>query len=152
MEVKFTCAYLGALVFYIMRIFIFLFLTVAPLSILLSQETNTENKKTDFFLEEIKEIFGNNVEKKGSFIVAKKLLSLTSELEDLKQQAKKLGFNFSGVDAPKNENDVYSLRYAEFVVPLVKAVQEQQQMITDMQKRIQLLEDQNKLLLQLVKK
>ena len=46
--------------------------------------------------------------------------------------AKKLGFNFSGVDAPKNENDMYGLRYAEFVVPLVKAVQEQQQMIEEL--------------------
>ena len=29
-----------------------------------------------------------------------------------------------GVDAPQNEHDLYGLRYAEFVVPLVKAVQE----------------------------
>jgi predicted RNase H-like nuclease (RuvC/YqgF family) len=28
------------------------------------------------------------------------------------------------VDAAKNEKDLYGLRYAEFVVPLVKAVQE----------------------------
>jgi trimeric autotransporter adhesin len=38
--------------------------------------------------------------------------------------AKKINFKFSGVDAPKNKNDYYGLRYAEFVVPLVKAVQE----------------------------
>jgi len=31
---------------------------------------------------------------------------------------------FSGVDALQHERDNYSLRYAEFVVPLVKAVQE----------------------------
>ena len=29
-----------------------------------------------------------------------------------------------GVDAPKNDKDYYGLRYGEFVVPLVKAVQE----------------------------
>ncbi len=34
------------------------------------------------------------------------------------------GFVFTGIEAPKNENDTYSIRYAEFVVPLVKAVQE----------------------------
>jgi cell shape-determining protein MreC len=28
------------------------------------------------------------------------------------------------VDGPKNEKDFYGLRYAEFTVPLVKAVQE----------------------------
>ena len=46
--------------------------------------------------------------------------------QEVEKAAKELGFNFSGIDAPKNENDFYGLRYAEFVVPLVKAVQEQQ--------------------------
>jgi hypothetical protein len=44
--------------------------------------------------------------------------------QDVEKAAKKLGFDFSGVDAPKNDKDLYGLRYAEFVVPLVKAVQE----------------------------
>ena len=35
-----------------------------------------------------------------------------------------MNYDFSGVDAPKNNKDLYGLRYAEFVVPLVKAVQE----------------------------
>jgi hypothetical protein len=49
--------------------------------------------------------------------------------QEVEQAAQSLGYDFSGVDAPKNENDFYGLRYAEFVVPLVKAVQEQQEMI-----------------------
>jgi predicted RNase H-like nuclease (RuvC/YqgF family) len=44
--------------------------------------------------------------------------------QDVEKTAKEIGYDFSGVDAPKNENDLYGLRYAEFVVPLVKAVQE----------------------------
>ncbi len=44
--------------------------------------------------------------------------------QEVEAAAKKIGYDFSGVDAPKNENDLYGLRYAEFVVPLVKAVQE----------------------------
>ena len=44
--------------------------------------------------------------------------------QDVEQAANAIGYDFSGVDAPKNENDFYGLRYAEFVVPLVKAVQE----------------------------
>lgn len=44
--------------------------------------------------------------------------------QDVEKAAKSLGYEFDGVDAPKNENDFYSLRYSEFVVPLVKAVQE----------------------------
>jgi hypothetical protein len=52
-----------------------------------------------------------------------------------------LNYDFSGVDKPKNENDLYGLRYAEFVVPLVKAIQEQQKIIEKQQQQI---EDQKK--------
>ncbi len=44
--------------------------------------------------------------------------------QEVEKIAQEIGYNFSGVDEPKNENDLYGLRYAEFVVPLVKAVQE----------------------------
>jgi hypothetical protein len=44
--------------------------------------------------------------------------------QEVERAAAELGFDFSGVDKPKNERDLYGLRYAEFVVPLVKAVQE----------------------------
>ena len=36
---------------------------------------------------------------------------------------------FNGVHAPENDKDNYSLSYAHFVMPLVKAVQEQQELI-----------------------
>ena len=44
--------------------------------------------------------------------------------QEVEQAAQSLSYDFHGVDAPKNENDHYGLRYAEFVVPLTKAVQE----------------------------
>jgi hypothetical protein len=44
--------------------------------------------------------------------------------QDVEKAAKEIGYDFSGVDVAQNENDVYGLKYAEFVVPLVKAVQE----------------------------
>lgn len=44
--------------------------------------------------------------------------------QDVEKAALELNFSFSGIDKPKNENDTYGLRYAEFTVPLVKAVQE----------------------------
>ena len=59
--------------------------------------------------------------------------------QDVEKAATEAGYDFSGVDKPKNEKDIYSLRYAEFVVPLVKAVQEQQQMIIDLQKQLDTL-------------
>jgi hypothetical protein len=44
--------------------------------------------------------------------------------QEVEKAAKDVGFNFSGVDAPANEKSLYGLRYAEFVMPLVKSVQE----------------------------
>lgn len=44
--------------------------------------------------------------------------------QDVEKAAKEIGYDFRGVDAPKNEDGLYGLRYAKFVVPLVKAVQE----------------------------
>jgi hypothetical protein len=44
--------------------------------------------------------------------------------QEVEKAADELGYEFSGVDKPQNEHSLYGLRYAEFVVPLVKAVQE----------------------------
>lgn len=52
--------------------------------------------------------------------------------QDVAALADSLGFDFSGVDRPQREEGLYGLRYAEFVVPLVKAVQEQQTQIDSM--------------------
>ncbi|RZJ69787.1 tail fiber domain-containing protein [Flavobacterium sp.] len=56
--------------------------------------------------------------------------------QEVEAAAKSLNFTFSGVDAPKNASDTYGLRYGQFVVPLVKAVQEQQQIIEKQQLEI----------------
>ena len=61
--------------------------------------------------------------------------------QEVEKTAIEVGFNFSGIDKPKNENDFYGLRYAEFVVPLVKAVQEQQKIIEELTRRIEYLEN-----------
>lgn len=44
--------------------------------------------------------------------------------QDVEAAAKSLNYDFSGVDKPDNANTLYGLRYSDFVVPLVKAVQE----------------------------
>jgi hypothetical protein len=60
--------------------------------------------------------------------------------QEVETAAKNIGFDFSGVDAPDNEKDMYGLRYAEFVVPLVKAVQELARQNAELLKRIEELE------------
>lgn len=52
--------------------------------------------------------------------------------QDVEAAARQLNYDFSGVIPPANNKDLYSVRYSDFVVPLVKAVQEQQQQIDDL--------------------
>ena len=44
--------------------------------------------------------------------------------QEVEQSANDIKYNFSGINAPENDIQTYSLAYAQFVVPLVKAVQE----------------------------
>jgi len=44
--------------------------------------------------------------------------------QDVEKAAQSIGYDFSGVDAAASEKGLYGLRYDEFVVPLVKSVQE----------------------------
>jgi hypothetical protein len=44
--------------------------------------------------------------------------------QEVEKASNEINYDFSGVDVPKSEEDYYGLRYSQFVVPLVKAVQE----------------------------
>lgn len=51
--------------------------------------------------------------------------------QEVEKAAKEIGYNFNGVHSPETDNDNYSLSYSQFVVPLVKGMQEQQLMIEE---------------------
>ena len=53
--------------------------------------------------------------------------------QDVEQAANECGFVFPGIDVPKNEKEVYSLRYVDFIMPIVKSIQEQQILIEQLQ-------------------
>ena len=64
--------------------------------------------------------------------------------QEVEKAAQELGYNFSGVDKPQDATkQTYALRYSDFVVPLVKAIQEQQQMIEQLKKEIEQLKKSN---------
>ncbi len=50
--------------------------------------------------------------------------------QEVEAAARAVGYDFSGLQRPANDRELYSLSYASFVVPLVKAVQEQQAIIS----------------------
>lgn len=59
--------------------------------------------------------------------------------QEVEQLVKKSGYAFNGVRAPQNEKSHYSLAYSQFVVPLVKAVQELNAIVKEQQEQIELL-------------
>ena len=67
--------------------------------------------------------------------------------QDVEKAAQSIGYDFSGVDVAKNENDLYGLRYSEFVVPLVKAVQELSEQNESLQNQVEKLTELVNLLL-----
>jgi len=85
------------------------------------------------FYDEIKQSNGRKYDKDGDApatwkqkaIVEKASMIYTGFVaQEVEAAAKKISYDFSGVDKPQNDHTPYGLRYAEFVVPLVKAVQE----------------------------
>lgn len=60
--------------------------------------------------------------------------------QDVEAAARKLNFEFSGVDKPTTKDGLYGLRYDNFVVPLVKAVQELSKQNELLEQRIEQLE------------
>jgi len=63
--------------------------------------------------------------------------------QEVEKAADASGFDFDGVKKPQNDKDHYSLSYQEFVVPLVKAVQEQQKEIALLKAEIKALQRQS---------
>lgn len=64
---------------------------------------------------------------------------IAQEVEDA---ASSVGYDFNGVYKPQNNNDLYGLAYGSFVVPLTKAVQEQQTMIQDLLQELSKLQQE----------
>ena len=54
--------------------------------------------------------------------------------QEVEASAQKVNYDFSGVDKPKTKDGLYGLRYSDFVVPLVKAVQELSQQNDELKK------------------
>lgn len=56
--------------------------------------------------------------------------------QEVEQAMKESGYEFTGIDIPKNDQEVYALRYTEFIMPMVKAIQEQQIIIEEQKTKL----------------
>ncbi len=83
---------------------------------------------------------GNNINEYEKGKAKKESLVYTGFIaQDVEQAAKSINYNFSGVIAPQNEKDVYSICYVEFVMPLIKSAQELNQIQDSMEIEIEKL-------------
>jgi len=81
-----------------------------------------------------------SVEREEVLVAQSQQRSVGFVAQDVEKIIQETGFSsFDAVHAPTNETDNYSMGYAVFVVPLVKAVQEQQQIIEAQNQKIELL-------------
>jgi hypothetical protein len=117
------------------------------------KDISDEDHGLDFIMKLKPIIYHMDVQKLNQFLYGKKADSLFSSVsmkegimkkesilysgfsaQQVEVAAQKIGYNFSGIHRPENEHDHYSLDYSSFVVPLVKAVQEQQETIEHLKK------------------
>ncbi|MEO7209926.1 MAG: T9SS type A sorting domain-containing protein, partial [Chitinophagaceae bacterium] len=70
------------------------------------------------------------------YVIADNKIRTGFVAQEVEKTAAQIGYDFDGINHPQNEKDNYSLVYGDFVPSLVKAVQEQQQIIGDLQKQI----------------
>lgn len=94
-------------------------------------------KPTTYYLDG--DYISKNIYQGNKDIKTSEVLQTGFIAQEVETAAKEIGYDFSGIDKPKNENDYYGLRYAEFVVPLTKAIQEQQQIIESLKNEIEVL-------------
>jgi trimeric autotransporter adhesin len=121
---------------------------VSGLDFILQLRPVTYNFKTSAFDNFLNK---NSITKTGALQInyteSENILHTGFIAQEVEQAANKVGFKFDGLRSPENENETYSLSYAQFVVPMVKAMQEQEQKINiqkqqmeAQQKRIEQLE------------
>jgi trimeric autotransporter adhesin len=84
--------------------------------------TVLQNKQAKNVAAAIKEKLGK--ENEEAIIAKEKQIYTGFVAQEVEAAAKKLNYEFSGVYKPQNNEDLYGLSYSDFVVPLVKAVQE----------------------------
>lgn len=91
---------------------------------------------------EYAQFISNNTSLNNSYNEAAAIRRTGFIAQEVETAATQVGYNFNGIKKPSNSSDHYSLSYETFVVPLVKAVQEQQTFIDQQQQKIVLQEQQ----------
>jgi hypothetical protein len=85
---------------------------------------NLDTKKLDAFLKKDLPESARKNDPETDFTASTAIRQSGFIAQEVEVAAKEVGYNFNGIHVPENGSDNYGLAYAQFVVPLVKAVQE----------------------------
>jgi hypothetical protein len=85
---------------------------------------NLDTKKLDAFLKKDLPESARKNDQETDFTASTAIRQSGFIAQEVEIAAKETGYNFNGIHVPENGSDNYGLAYAQFVVPLVKAVQE----------------------------
>lgn len=85
---------------------------------------NLDTKKLDAFLKKDLPESARRNDQEIDFTASTAIRQSGFIAQEVEIAAKEVGYNFNGIHIPENGSDNYGLAYAQFVVPLVKAVQE----------------------------
>ncbi|HNS17077.1 MAG TPA: tail fiber domain-containing protein [Bacteroidales bacterium] len=99
-------------------------------------------KFTEFLMKDMPDSLRNERLNEQDFTSSKAIRHSGFVAQEVVQAAAACGYDFDGVHVPADDNDNYSIAYSQFVVPLVKAIQEQQAMIEQLRQKVEALETQ----------
>ncbi len=95
---------------------------------------NTE-KFTDFLLGDLPDSLRYDQGERIDYTASSNIRHTGFIAQEIEALSKELNYDFDGVHIPENEHDNYSVSYSTFVVPLVKAVQEQNTIIESLKEK-----------------
>lgn len=80
----------------------------------------------NFDTEGFEKFTNNGISNNIDYSVSKSIKHNGFIAQEVEKVINEIGYDFDGISVPKDKTQTYSLSYSQFVVPLVKAVQEQQ--------------------------
>lgn len=100
---------------------------------------NLQARQLDAFLRKNKPAASSAADQRYQVALeAKEKITYTGLVaQEVETTANQLGYDFSGVDKPKSESGYYGLRYADFVAPLVRSVQELAKKNQDLKRQLE---------------
>ncbi len=96
---------------------------------------NFDTKKFDeFLMSDVKDSLKQAIMSQLNYEPSRNIKHSGFIAQEVESAMKDVGYDFDGVHLPNSEKDNYSVSYSQFVVPMVKAIQEQQELIKKNQK------------------